>query len=195
MSSELLGNEYLIRRKFFTIAGAKFHIFDPHGNLVYFSKQKAFKLKEDIRIYSDTTITHERFSLKARQIVDFSAAYDVVDSGSGSKLGALRRKGLRSIVKDKWEILDISDQPIATIEEDSTFKAMLRRMLDIVSLFIPQSFHVSANGRHIATYQQNFNPFLFKLTVRIDPSARELLDPRLLLAGAILLSAVEGRQG
>ena len=32
------------------IFGAAFHIYDPHGALVGYCKQKAFKLKEDIRM-------------------------------------------------------------------------------------------------------------------------------------------------
>ncbi len=47
------GEHYTIRRKVLKIFGAAFHIYDPHGNLAGYCKQKAFKLKEDIRIYTD----------------------------------------------------------------------------------------------------------------------------------------------
>jgi hypothetical protein len=50
-------------------------------------------------------------------------------------------------------------------------------------------------GATVATYQQNFNPFVKKLTIdfTMDPQGR--LDRRLGLAAAALLSAIEGRQG
>ena len=79
--------EYTIRRKVLTIFGAKFHIYNPEGGLIGFSQQKAFKLKEDIRVFTDETAQTERLAIKARQIVDFSAAYDVFDSQKGEKIG------------------------------------------------------------------------------------------------------------
>src|SRR5690606_29141407 len=88
--------EYTIRRKIFTIAGAKFHIYDGADNLIGFSKQKAFKLKEDIRVYRDESMQQEFLAIKARSVIDFSAAYDVVEPNSGRRLGVFKRAGLTS---------------------------------------------------------------------------------------------------
>ena len=93
---------YTIRRKVFTFLGAKFHIYNADGALIGFCSQKAFKLKEDIRIYSDETMSNERLAINARSVIDFSAAYDVTDSVNNVKLGALRRKGLASLFRDAW---------------------------------------------------------------------------------------------
>lgn len=191
MHDVFAGDEFLIRRQVFTLLRSKFHVFDASGKVVLFSEQKAFKLKEDIRVYADESKSQERLLIKARHIIDFSAAYDVVDSVTGSKVGALRRRGLKSIFRDSWEILDNADRPIAKIQEDSALLATVRRFL---TNLVPQSFHVTANGRLLAAYKQHFNPFIFKLRVIIEPGAREQVDPRLLLAGGILLVAVEGRQ-
>ena len=192
MSDPYAHDQYLIRRKILTIFGAKFHVYDPEGNVILFSRQKAFKLREDIRVYSDETEKEERLLIKARQIIDFSAAYDVVDARSGAKIGALRRKGFSSLIRDTWEFLDVSDRPIGTILEDSALMAVLRRFL---TNLIPQSFHAQAGERDVAKYHQNFNPFVYKLRVHLEPGAREVIDPQLVLAGGILLAAVEGRQG
>ena len=51
--SQFQHNTYLIRQKIFKLFGAAFHIYDPAGNVAFYSKQKAFKLKEDIRIYTN----------------------------------------------------------------------------------------------------------------------------------------------
>jgi len=75
------------------------------GNLVMFSEQKMFRWKEDIRVYADESKMREVLSIKARQIMDFYAAYDVVDTEMNQKVGALRRKGWRSMVRDEWEVL------------------------------------------------------------------------------------------
>jgi len=192
MGDPYANDEYIIRRKVFTLFGAKFHVYDSSGQVILFSKQKAFKLREDIRVFSDDTEKEERLLIKARQIIDFSAAYDVVDARSGAKIGAFRRKGLSSILRDSWEFLDTADRTIGTIQEDSMLMALLRRFL---SNLIPQAFHAQVGGKDVAKYRQNFNPFVFKLRVNLEPGARSAVDPQLLLAGGILLAAIEGRQG
>ncbi len=184
-------NQYMIRRKILTILGAKFHVYNTMGKLILFSKQKAFKLKEDIRVFTDESMSAERLVIKARQIVDFSAAYDVVDQAENRKIGALRRKGWKSLIRDSWEFLGEDDQPIAVLAEDSMLMSLLRRFL---SNLIPQTYHVRQNGKTLITYKQNFNPFVLKLRVIIDPDSRDIIDPRLVLAGGILLAAIEGRQ-
>jgi hypothetical protein len=180
---------YLIRRDFFTPLGAKFWVYDPQQRAILFSQQKAFKLKEDIRVYADESKSREMLTIQARSVIDFSAAYDVVDATEKRKVGALRRKGWSSVVRDSWEFLDEADQPIGKIQEDSTLYAMLRRF---VTNLIPQNFHAHRNGTEIATYRQRFNPFLLKLDVEIREGSG--VDPRLALAAGILLAAVEGRQ-
>ena len=41
-------------------------MYDGRGALIGLSKQKAFKLKEDIRFYTDETMTEERLLIQAR---------------------------------------------------------------------------------------------------------------------------------
>jgi hypothetical protein len=100
---------YLIRRKVLKIFGGSFHTYDGE-QVVAFTKQKAFKLKEDIRIYSDESMQTELLSIQARQVIDFAAAYDIVDVEKGVKVGAARRKGFSSVVRDSWILLDAQDE-------------------------------------------------------------------------------------
>lgn len=185
---------YVIRRKFWKLFGAAFHIYDPNGNVVLYSKQKAFKLKEDIRIYSNEDMREEVLTIQARQIIDFSAAYDVLDPASGQKVGALKRKGWSSLVRDEWIFMDVHDREIGTIQEDSMTMALVRRFL---TNLIPQSYEARLHDHPtpIAKFHQNFNPFVLKITLDFSSDLERRLDRRLGLAAAILLCAVEGRQG
>ena len=183
-------NEYLIRRKVFALLGAQFHLYDPAGQLIGYCKQKAFKLKEDIRLYTDESMAKERLSIQARAILDWSAAYDISDSFTGTKLGALKRKGWSSLIRDSWIVMDENEQEIGKIEEDSMGMALMRRFL---SDWIPQSFHlVDSAGTELATFHQHFNPFMFKMTVKVNPQCP--LNPLMVLASGLLLAAIEGRQ-
>ena len=185
--------EYTIRRKALALLGAKFHIFDRDDNLVGFSKQKAFKLKEDIRIFKDESMEEEWIKIAARSVIDFSAVYDVTDSRTGAVLGSLRRKGLKSILRDSWQLLDEDGNEVGQIEEDSAVLAMIRRLHGLLAAVIPQKYTLKTGGdREIATYSTSANPFIHKLNVTVFAGCP--LHPFVPLAAGLLLVAIEGRQ-
>lgn len=185
-----MSKEYTIRRKVLTLFGAKFHIYNSSGDLIGFSKQKAFKLKEDIRIYTDESMSDERLLIAARSVIDFSAAYDVVDSRTGETVGTLRRKGLSSMFRDTWEVMDNDGYSAGHLREDSAFYAFIRRF---GLSFLPQHFHLDdADGNEVAQFRTHFNPFVHKMTVIVHDETS--LPPMLILAAGILLVAIEGRQ-
>jgi hypothetical protein len=180
---------YQIRRKVFKIFGGSFDVYGQDGSLVLFASQRAFKLREDIRLYGDKQKTEELLLIKARNIIDFSAAYDVDDPISGRKLGAFKRRGWSSLFRDQWIVMDENDAEIGFIKEDSAAMAMLRRFIT----FIPQKYHCEINGAPVCTYKQNFNPFVYKLDIEF-PELGPAPDKRLTIAGGVLLAAIEGKQ-
>lgn len=182
---------YLLKRQALALTG-KFRFYDPSGNLVMFSEQKMFKLREDIRVYSDESKTTEVLSIKARQIIDFSAAYDVVDTALNQKVGTLRRKGWSSMLRDEWQVLDANDNQVGVMFEDSMGMALLRRFL--LGSWLPQNYDITLAETRVADLKQNFNLFRYELNLdfTMDPSQR--LDRRIGIAAGILLAAVEGRQ-
>jgi uncharacterized protein YxjI len=182
---------YLVRRQIFKLVGAAFHIYDPNGNVAFYSKQKAFKLKEDIRVYTGEDMRTEVLTIKARSIIDFSAAYDVFDPATQTKVGALKRKGMKSILKDEWIILDANEREIGLIQEDSMMLALVRRFL---TQLVPQSYDGTIRGQKVCQFKQNFNPFVTKITLDFSMDMNNLLDRRLGIAAAILLCAIEGKQ-
>jgi uncharacterized protein YxjI len=183
---------YMIRRKVFKIFGGAFHIYGPDGSLVFYSKKAAFKLKEDIRLYTGEDMQHEVLTIKARNIIDFSAIYDVVDAETGQPVGALQRRGMQSLVQDEWAIMDASGQQIGLVQEESTVLALIRRF--VVAL-IPQTFLVEHFGRRIGQFRQHFNPFVMKITADFGGDPGFAFDRRLGLAALLLIAAIEGRQG
>jgi hypothetical protein len=170
--------------------GAKLHIYNSSEELVLFSQMKAFKLKEDIALYTDESMERELLRIKARKMIDLSATYDVYDSETGESLGALRRKGLKSIFKDEWVILDTGDNEIGFIKEDSVFMALLRRVITL----IPQKYNVEIGDMVIPAFRQNFNPFVTKIIADFSEDRKGVLDRRIGVAAAILLCAIEGKQ-
>ena len=182
---------YLLKRQAIALTG-KFRVYDPLGNLVLFSEQKMFRLREDIRVYSDENKTQEVLAIKARQIVDFSAAYDVVDAAYNQKVGTLRRKGLSSILRDEWQVLDVNDNVVGKLFEDSVALALLRRLL--LGSLLPQNYDMNFDETRVADLRQNFNLFRYELNLDFSMDTNRLLDRRLGIAAGILLAAVEGKQ-
>ena len=183
-------NYYLFRRKVFKFFGGAFHVYDNIGNLLFYSKQKAFKLREDFRVYSDERQIEELLTIKTPQILDFGATYNVQDATTGEAIGAIRRKGLKSIIKDEWIFLSNEGQEIGKLTESSILRALLSRYINLV----PQKYVISsADGREVAKIEQHFNPFVSKYSMTIaEPSPP--IDRRLLISSGILLAGIERRQ-
>lgn len=191
MHSVFQYNQYFLKRQVLALTG-KFRIYGPNGQLVLFSQQKMFRLREDIRVYSDESRSQELLYIQARQILDFSAAYDVIDSYSQERVGVLRRKGLRSMLRDEWEVLDANQRSLGVLTEDDMTRALLRRFL--LGSFLPQNYDILFGGRQVADLRQKFNLFRYELTIDFTMDHAQQLDRRLGIAAGILLATIEGKQ-
>lgn len=173
------------------LVGKHFHIYNPAGEEVLIVKMKPFRLREDIRMYLAPDFQREALVVKARQILDVSATYDVVDAVEQQAVGAIKRQGFRSLLRDEWLISDRAGRLLVTMKEDRLLFALLRRL---VVNFFPQQFTGSAHGRAICNFKQSWNPFVMNMSVDFSEDINDILDRRLGIAAAVLLCAVEGKQ-
>lgn len=194
---ELYQHDHLVaRRKLFQFFGATFHIYATDGQMLACSKQRAFRLKEDIRVFADENLEEELLQIKADRIIDFSASYSVIDSQTGEHYGSLRRKGWSSLFRDRWEIVDSDDIVRGKITEESGWKAFVRRFAGgLVALLMPQTFVLEVEGERVATMRQNLGLFVHKFQVDLSHDEAGLLPRPLAIAAVVLLLAIEGRQG
>ena len=88
---------------------------DADGQVALYVKQKAFRLKEDIRIFADATQSRQLYNIKADKIIDFSASYHFTDE-EGMPLGRIKREGMKSLWKATYHIFD-ADRHEFTISE------------------------------------------------------------------------------
>ncbi|MEM1331454.1 MAG: hypothetical protein AAGG07_12935 [Planctomycetota bacterium] len=189
------GERYTVRRNLFSFFGTSFQVLNSEGEPVAFCRQKALRLKEDIRLYTDKTRSEELLRLAARQVIDFSATYDV-RMPEGDVLCSFRRAGMKStFLRDSWKVFDAEDVQIATIQERGSFLPFFRRFFGGLAVLFPQTFDVerTQDGTHIATFRQHFNPFVYRmgLAIHTDDVA---LDELTLIGGVALIAAIEGRR-
>ncbi len=191
MLSTFQYNQYFLQKQALALTGIV-RVFSDTGQLLLYSRQKMFRLREDIRAYSDETMTQEVLYIQARNILDFSAAYDVIDSPTQTKVGVLRRHGFRSMFRDQWDILDANDQILGILQEDSVGRALLRRML--LGRLLPQDYDVLFDEQRVADLRQKFNLFRYEMTLDFNEDVSRRFDRRLGIAAGILLACIEGRQ-
>ncbi len=181
---------FVARQKIFSFA-PKFYIHDPLGNTLAFMRKKVFTWKDEIRVFTDETQSMEILRIKARKIIDWGTAFDVTDSINHQKVGALKRRGWKSVVRKEWTIMDASDQEIGFVKEDSLMLAIFRRF---ITALLPQSYTFAIAGQQVGAAEQNWNLFAPKMNADFIQDPARLLDRRLAVAAVVLLMAVEGRQ-
>ncbi|MFC3160962.1 hypothetical protein SAMN05443633_10144 [Chryseobacterium arachidis] len=108
-----------------TTFASDFNITDKNGSYVAYVRQKMFKLKEDVIVFNDESKSKELFRIKANQWIDFNASYSLNEVATGKNFGRLARKGMRSIWKASYDILDANDQAKFKIQEDSAWVRFL----------------------------------------------------------------------
>lgn len=105
---------------------------DASGHVIMFIKQKMFKLKESVEIYSDTSQSQLIFRIQADRVIDFSANYSFTDA-QGNEWGSVRRQGMRSLWAAHYQVIQ-DGQVDMEIREESPMKKVLESLLGEVPL-------------------------------------------------------------
>lgn len=126
--------QYPLEMRFKIMAIApQIKVTDASGETVCYVKQKLFKLKEAVNVFRDESQQVLLCQIKADRVIDFSANYHFYDAG-GEALGGLRRKGMRSLWRAHYELLDEHDQHLATIQEENPMTKVVDSLLGEVPL-------------------------------------------------------------
>lgn len=184
---------YYIRFKYWPLSlDGKFHICDNAGNMIGFFRLKAFKLKSEIHVFKDKQMRAKLLHIKARNVVAFSAAYEIINPITEKMCGIWKRNGAMSLLMENWILCppDNENLIIGRIEEDSAGMAFLRRYKltsGFAALFCPKSYRVlGQDGSVLATFKRSRNPLIPKLYVNRTPSLGGDMG-ELVAAGAIIL--------
>lgn len=106
---------------------------DATGATVAYVRQKMFKLKEDILIYSNESKSDTLFRIRADRWLDFSAAYSFTDR-DGKEMGKIVRKGWRSIWKTSYELVDQNQNIQYHVNEENAWVKVWDSLLGEVPL-------------------------------------------------------------
>ncbi len=96
---------------------------DAHGRLIFYVKQKLFKLKEAVTVFVDESKRRPLFQINADRVIDFSARYHFT-AVNGADLGSVKRQGAKSLWKTHYDIFEGST-PVMTIREEDPWVKVL----------------------------------------------------------------------
>ena len=105
--------------KFLTIS-SYMRVVDATSQLVAYVKQRAFRLREDVTIFANEAQTQPLYHIKADRIIDIGASYSIA-AGDGGPLGVLRQRGLRTLWKATYDIVDSSGEAVGLIHEQDAW--------------------------------------------------------------------------
>lgn len=104
-----------LRFKIFAIA-PQISVEDANGTLLHYVRQKVLKLREEVTVFADRERTVPGFSINADRIIDFSARYRFTDT-DGTDLGSVKRQGVKSLWKARYDIYS-GESVVMDISED-----------------------------------------------------------------------------
>jgi hypothetical protein len=178
----------------------KLSITDSTGNLIFYVKQKLFKLKESVTIFADVDQTIPLYTLNADRVIDFSASYHFADN-RGVPIGTVRRKGMRSLWKARYDILN-GGGPAMTIQEANPWVKVLDGLfceIPVIGMFSGYVFHpeyVVAREDGTALMRLKKEPAFFqgKFTIEKLALLNEQEETRILLS-LIMMVLLERQRG
>ena len=140
-------------------------------------------MKDEWNVYTDTNMATSLVRVKARQAIGVNIETDIFDTASGQVVGTVRNKGLKSIVRDTWEVLDQGGNVIGELAEDSN--SMVRRLLPTFFgwSIMPGKWHLTINGQLAMEIVEQRTFFAKAFDVKL---VRGVADPRFAVGCALL---------
>ncbi len=180
---------------------SQIYIRDANGNLIGYVKQKLLKLKEDIRVFADENQTQLLFGIKADRVIDFSACYNFSDA-NGNFLGSIKRKGMRSLWKANYQIMDAQNQQVMEIHEESAWVKVIDTLigeLPVIGMFTGYFFNPAyivskMDGTPVLKLQKE--PAFFEGKFKLQPQANMVgAEENLVLLSVLTMTLLERSRG
>lgn len=173
---------------------------DASGDQIFYVKQKLFKLKEEVTVFADTAQTQPLYSINADRIIDFSAQYHFTDQ-AGTTLGSVKRDGMKSLWRARYDLLNGS-APNLTIHEENPWVRVLDGLvgeIPLVGLVSGYVFHPAylvdrADGTTLMRLQKEPAFFESKFSIRKLAEMQPTEETRVLL-GLLMMVLLERSRG
>ncbi len=188
--------------RFKTIAiSRQISVLDAGGNLIWYLKMKAFKLKEAVTIFADVQQTRPLYEIQADRVIDVGATYEIRDAGTRAAIGVLRNRGMKSLWRAGYEV-SRNGQTLFSIQEENPWTKVLDKLLweipvvGMLSGYIlhPRYLVTDASGSEVVRMRKEAAFFEGRFSVeRLGMSSEE--DEKLLVLGLLMTVLLERSRG
>jgi len=180
-------NQYRIRKKVIALTN-QYWIEDWSGKILGYSRQKLIRIKEDIRVFTDESMSAEVFRIQQENIMDSWGTFSIIDSSTGSVVGKIRRSLASNYVWDEYQLLDANGKQFGKVAERAG-RGLTRKFVPFGKL-VPQQMCLEVNGQLVCEIKQQFK--IVGDTWEVDLSAMPgYLDRRVILATMLMMGMVE----
>lgn len=178
------------------------NVTDANGAQICYLKQKLFRFKEKVEIYTDSSRSTLVATISANKVLDWSARYTFHDA-QGNEIGSVGRRGMRSIWKAHYDVFNAGDDtPDFEIREENPWAKVgdsIFGEIPILGFLTGYLFHPSylatRSDGSAATRLKKEPAFLeskFVISKLGEMSAREEMN---LLLSFLMLNLLERRRG
>ncbi|GHC60295.1 hypothetical protein [Roseibacillus persicicus] len=175
---------------------------DADGNQICYLKQKLFRFKEKVEIYTDSSRSTLVATISANRVLDWSARYTFHDA-QGNEIGSVGRRGMRSIWKAHYDVFNPGDDvPDFEIREENPWSKVADSFfgeIPVLSFFTGFLFHPSylaskSNGTAAVRLKKQpaFLEGKFTITKLSEITPREEMN---LLLSYLMVNLLERRRG
>ena len=178
-----------------------FNVKDADGNTLAYVRQKMFKLKEAISVFSNENRSDLLYKINADRIIDFNASYSFTNANE-EVIGSVGRKGAKSLLKAHYEIFNQDNKQEFVINEENPWAKVGDAVLGeipVVGMFTgyfcnPRYAIKRADGTIVArlSKEASFMGRKFKLEKLSELNEKE--GERMVLA-IMMMSLLERRRG
>ena len=125
-------------------------ITDSEGRSLVYVKQKLFKFKEKVELFTDKSKSTQLGTIKANKVLDWSARY-FFESNNGAEIGSVGRKGMRSIWKASYETFNPGENtPDYSITEENPISKIFDSLVGEIPIIGMLSSYLF-NPKYLAT--------------------------------------------
>ena len=178
-----------------------FIVKDNNDKTLVYVRQKMFKLKEAIQVFSDESKKRVLFTINADRVIDFNASYGFKNEAE-EFVGHIGRKGMRSLWNAHYEIFDNNKNQEFIINEENPSAKFFDALLGEVPvlgmftgyMFNPKYLVKRADGSAVVRLKKDPSFFGRKFTLeKIGDIAQE--ENERIILGLMMMSLLERRRG
>lgn len=189
-------DKFFLNQKVLSL-GNKYYLYDENQQPLFFIDRPILKIKAHFGIYTDETKTTKELTLAQDKAFALINQEFTLQDANDKPIAFFKRQGWMSMIRRTWHVYDANNQQIAVAQEDSLFKALMRRIFkdSIIGMLFMTNYIVNRpDGTPIGEFRRRLS-LTDKHVADFSADSARTLDRRIAVGICILLDNVERANG